>query len=145
MSDCANCRRGCDYSGAGWFPPRAIVYCRPQVLWYLFNCESIREGKWMPEPDGSSYTDPALRSQSVRIPALNAEQLAAEIDARLRKCGIEGKLLEYEVRLEMELSPTSWKALNYISGWRRKTMSYTKWKSKSRPHMVGKMSLLASK
>jgi len=138
MSDCSNCKRDCKYPDALWYPPRAIVYCRPQVLWYLANCESIREGKWSPEPRGSGYTDPAIRSQSIRIPARNAEMLAAEIDARLRRCGIEGKLLEYEVRLEMELSPTSWKALNYVSGWRRKTMSYSEWKSHSRYKPVGK-------
>ncbi|MCJ7791876.1 MAG: hypothetical protein MUP49_05670, partial [Dehalococcoidia bacterium] len=123
---------------ADWYSPSWIRYCRMQVLWYLVNCESIREGKWPPEPEGSSYTDPAIRGQSIRVPSRNAEQLAAEIDTRLRRCGIEGKLLEYEVRLEMELSPTSWKVLNYICGWRRKTMSYSEWKSHSRPQTVGK-------
>ena len=129
MTDCSRCKRNCSYRDGTWYPPFAICYCRPQILWYLTNCEQIRDGKWPSEPRGSGYTDPSIRSKSIRIPARNAEQLAAEIDARLRKCGIEGKLLELEVITERELSPTSWKSLNYVSGWRRKLMSYANWKS----------------
>ena len=132
MSDCTKCRRECKFPGATWFPPYAICFCRPQILFYLFNCEQIRDGKWPDEPHGTSYTDPAIRQKSVRIPARQAEQIAAEIDARLKMCGMEGKLLEYEVRLEMELSPTSWKALNYISGWRRRIESFRHFKSRIR-------------
>jgi hypothetical protein len=57
---------------------------------------------------------------------------AAEIDSRLKMCGIEGKLLEYEVKLDYQLSPSSYKALNFISGWRRRAESYRSFKSRTR-------------
>jgi len=132
MSDCGGCKKKvtCNFIDADWFSPGSIVYCRPQVLWYLVNADIIRDGKWPIQPTGSSYTDPAIRSKAVKIPAHPAEQLAAEIDARLKKCGIEGKLLELEVQMERELSPTSWKVLNYICGWRRRKESYRQFKSR---------------
>ena len=132
MSDCVGCRKkaDCNVVDADWFPPGSIVYCRPQVLWYLLNADVIRDGKWPPQVTGSTYTDPAIRSKAVKIPKQSAEQLAAEIDARLHSCGIEGKLLELEVQMERELSPTSWKALNYCSGWKRRKESYRQFKSR---------------
>ena len=134
MSDCSGCKKkeSCNYVDETWFPPGAICYCRPQVLFYLENCEDIRAGSWPKEPDGSTYTDPSIRSKAVKIPALHAEQFAAEMDARIKMCGIEGKLLELEVLTERELSDTSWKALNFISGWRRRKLSYSQWKKESK-------------
>ncbi|MFA4917012.1 MAG: hypothetical protein WC560_10125 [Syntrophales bacterium] len=129
-SDCGNCKRKCDYVNAQWFPPRAIVYCRPQVLWYLKDAEIFRDGKWLPDPDGSTAIDAGRNG--VRIPAHYAEHLAAEIDVRQRKCGMEGKLLEYEVQLDREFSPTSWKALAYMSGWRRRTEIYRHFKARKK-------------
>ena len=132
MSDCSGCRRktGCNFIDADWYTPGSIVYCRPQVLWFLVNADVIRDGKWPPEPTGSNYTDPAIRTKAVKIPSRCAEQLAAEIDARIKRCRIEGKLLEAEVQLERQLSSTSWKALNYICGWRRRKESYRQFKSR---------------
>lgn len=137
---CTSCKKRslCAYVDAVWYPPKAIVYCRPQVLWYLEHADIFRDGKWVPESRVSSYTDLGIRSRMVKIPKQLAEQFAAEIDSRLKKCGIEGKLLEMEVQLQREFSPSSWKVLNYISGWRRKKMSFQKWKSKSRPQNVSK-------
>lgn len=139
MSDCTDCRTykkslECDNPlkcyNAEWFSPGMIRYCRPQVLWYLLNCDVIRDGEWVPEPLGSSYTDPAIRSKAVRIPAHHAEYLSAEIDSRLKRCGIEGKLLEYEVKLEYALSESSGEALDYCSGFRRREESYRKFKNR---------------
>ena len=144
--NCGDCKRPCNYPNADWFPPNAIKFCRLQVLFYLKDCDSIRQGEWPKEPNGSSYTDPAIRSNFVKIPALQAQLLASEVDARLKGwdlyekktgkfikhvqgCGLEGKLLEYEVKLEYQLSPTSWQSLNYISGFDRKQQNYTQWKA----------------
>ena len=138
MINCVGCIKKCAYIDTDWWPPASFNFCRPQILFYLANAELIRDGKWPQQQDGSNYTDPAIRSNFVKIPSRNPEIISAEIDARLRCCGIEGKLLELEVQMERELSPTSWKALNYCSGWKRKTMSYKDWKSHSRKILVGR-------
>ena len=131
MSDCGSCKKidKCRYVNADWYPATGIKFCRNQVLWYLQNCDTIRQGEWPQSLDGSSYTDPAIRSNAVRLPSHNCEVISAEIDTRIKACGLEGKLLEYEVKLGYQLSETSWKALNYCSGWRRKTSKYSQWKA----------------
>jgi hypothetical protein len=134
--NCGDCKRPCNYPNADWFPPNAIKFCRLQVLFYLKDCDSIRQGEWPKEPNGSSYTDPAIRSAFVKIPAHNAEMFAAEMDCRLKMCGIEGKLLEYEVKLDYQLSPSSYKALNFISGWRRRTESWRSFKSRQKTYKM---------
>ena len=133
MSDCGGCKKKelCPCIDAEWFSPGQIVYCRPQVLWFLLNADVIRDGEWPPEPTGSNYTDPAIRSKAVKIPKQSAEQLAAEIDARLNCVpGIQRKLLEVEVQEQLPLSSFSWEALNYICGWRRRRESFRKFKSR---------------
>lgn len=105
-----------------WFSPSQMRYCRPQVLWYLVNCDVIRDGKWTPEPTGSNYTgtDPSIRNKAVKVPSRSAEMLASEMDWRLDCCATDGKLLEAEVIAGRKLSYESIRALNYISGYERK-------------------------
>jgi hypothetical protein len=143
LSDCDTCTK-CPFPNNEWYPPSAIVYCRPQVMFYLTYCEEFRAGHWIPNPDGSNYTDPSIRSEVTQIPPHHAEQFAAEMDSRLKMCGLEGKLLEAEVKngltifefmkcrtCEKKYCP-SMKALNYISGWRRRIESYRQFKSRTR-------------
>ena len=94
MSDCGSCKKidKCRYVNADWYPAAGIKFCRNQVLWYLQNCDTIRQGEWPQSLDGSSYTDPAIRSNAVRLPSHNCEVISAEIDTRIKACGIEGKL-----------------------------------------------------
>ena len=134
MSDCGNCKKmeSCKYVGAMWWPASAFVFCRPQVLFFLLSCDIIRQGEWPQPIDGSSYIDPAIRSNFIKIPSHNCEVIAAEIDARIKMCGIEGKLMEYEVKLGYQLSDTSKKALNYCSGWRRRKESYRSFKARTK-------------
>ena len=95
--DCNNCRisRRCNFIGADWFSPGFSAFCQPFVLFYLVNCEDIRLGKWPTQPTGSSYTDPAIRSNQVKIPSKAAEDTAAEMDVRLTACGFAGLALEF--------------------------------------------------
>ena len=144
--DCGKCKKAefCNFVNQEWFSPGSIVYCRPQCLFYLKFCDSIRQGEWPQEPEGSNYTDSAIRSGFVKIPAHHAEMFAAEMDSRIKMAGIEGKLLEYEVKLEYPLSSTSYKALNYISGWRRKTQAYSAWK-KQNNYRANKLAIKTTK
>jgi len=64
-------------------------------------------------------------------------QFAAEIELRLKACGLDGKLLRAEIQSGIlfyeNLSEESRWALNYISIWDfRKRPDYVSWKAKTR-------------
>lgn len=126
---CAKLKKQCSHPSGNWFSYGDIRFCLPQVLWYLANSEGIGNGEWPKDPEGSSYTDPAIRSKAVRIPSKAAEELYAEMECRLNLLpGIERKLLETEVGQEKslaEFSPYSITCLNFISGFRRRIASCT--------------------
>jgi hypothetical protein len=94
--DCGNCRKSarCNFIGADWFSPCFSGFCTPFVIFYLVNCEDIRDGKWPAQPNGSHYTDPAIRSKATKLPSRAAEETAAEMDSRLTACGFAGLALE---------------------------------------------------
>ena len=95
------------------------------------------EGIWPPNPQGSGYTETlnVQRSRSRHAYFETPCQIAGEVEWRLKRTGIEGKLLVSEIRQGLmleELQPESRNALNYISGkWRRKT-PYRVWLAKKR-------------
>ena len=101
-------------------------------MWFLIlHIDPLRDGEYPPDPQGSSYTGPAVRSQPRQsAPFEKPAQLAAEVDARLKKCRIEGKLLEEEIKNGKEwdeLTRWSKRALNYVSGYRRRRTGYRQW------------------
>ena len=115
------------------------MYCRPQVEFYLDYVLDFREGHWPKSPDGSNYTDPAIRSKFIQIPSKAAEDFAAEMDIRLSACGFAGLAMEayhrelltirqlaaYHHCNDAEIERLIWKALNYCSGFRRRKTSFT--------------------
>jgi hypothetical protein len=107
-----------------WWTPAQIRYCCSQVLWYLSNCVDFRAGEWTQCLNGSSHIDPAIRDGTIKTPSHDAEDLAAEIDARLNMLpGIERKLLEIEVSQKKTLEEFSEYSLNclyFISRFRRR-------------------------
>jgi hypothetical protein len=141
MIDCHNCREYKKRLKNGnlmycynepFFLPSEEMYCRPQNIIYLRNAETFREGRWIPQPEGSSYVDPAIRSKQVKIPSKAAEDLAAEIDWRLNRLpGIERKLLETEAIIFDDISEWSTyskDAMNYICGWKRRDSTFSEFK-----------------
>jgi len=119
----------CGYPDERWFPLGVIRFCPPQVLFLMENISLLRDGKYPLRPTGYTDIDPAI----IVVPRTTSSQqtildLAAEIDARLSSVpGIQRKLFEVEIQEQLELSPYSWTVLNYVSGWPRKTMSFSKW------------------
>jgi len=100
-------------------------------MWLLENLDTLLAGHWPKSPDGSTYIDPAIRRRASPTHAKFEKpcDIAAEIEYRLRRTGIEGKLLRAEViaGLTYELSKESQNALMYIKGWRRKRVPYKLW------------------
>ena len=116
-----------------WYEPREIIFSREQMLFLIEFLPLLIEGIWPPNPQGSGYTEVpnVQRSRSRHAYFETPCQIAAEVEWRLNRTGIEGKLLVSEIRQGLmleELQPESRNALNYISGWRRRTQDYSGWK-----------------
>ena len=115
-----------------WYEPREIIFSREQMLFLIEFLPLLIEGIWPPNPQGSGYTEVpnVQRSRSRHAYFETPCQIAAEVEWRLNRTGIEGKLLVSEIRQGLmleELQPESRNALNYISGWRRRSQKYKDW------------------
>ena len=103
------------------------------MMWAICYLESLKVGVWPPEMNNTGYVD-TVRVQSSRNKEarfIKPAIIAAEVEWRLKRTGIEGKLLVSEIRQGLmleELQPESRNALNYISGWDRRRQSYQVWK-----------------
>ena len=126
--DCRKCKdyRECTRN-RDWFSYQEIRFCPFQVLWIILHEETLMDN-WPPNPDGSSYIDPGIKT------GLGSEAyytkpagILAEVNTRLAKAGVHGKLLRAEVLAGLDLSEESKSALMYVKGWRRKSMSYQRW------------------
>ncbi len=142
MSDCASCRayrrnlargRHLACHEADYYLPYQMRYCRPQVMWYLLNRDVIRsDGKWPPDPRGTGYIDPAIRSKTPRIPSEVVKLIIADIESRLGKTGKDGRWLIDAVQRGAtiyDLSRDCLNALNYVSGSAAKLTPYFDWLS----------------
>ena len=117
-----------------------FTFKRDEVLWALRNADLFREGVWPPEPKNTGYTDPGIRRKGVKKePAfVKPEIIIGEIDWRLERTGVDGKLLLAEVDAGYErFSDEAWTALNFISGWKRKEDTYVLWKAKRKYRAKG--------
>jgi len=116
-----------------WYAPGDITFTPEQCIWLIEHLDMLRSGVWPANPSGG-YTDAAARTP-VR-PHARFEtpcQFAAEIEARLESTKEAGEALVDEVQAGITwyeyLSRPARRALNYISGWRRRSMPYAKWRA----------------
>lgn len=131
MKDCRSCRSYKDCPGLAWFDYGAIRFCPYQILFIIANSDILLSGNWPPNPDSSSYTDPAIQS-ALKPEAYytKPEEILGEVERRLSRTGINGKLLVAEVQAGYsELSPEARDALMYVKGWEKKDTSYSQWRS----------------
>jgi len=134
-----------------YYRPSELTYNKSCILWLLKNLPELRKGEYPPNPAGSSYTDipGKVRAKSGAYYQVVAE-VAAEIDMRLSKCGLDGLILEaieswgvsheriakaLSMPVEEVIRRAYW-ALSYISSgrdmrWhttkRRKSITYRDW------------------
>jgi hypothetical protein len=119
-----------------WWPPREISFKARQVKWLISVLPVLREGLWPPCPRESGYLNAAPRRMPPRVhaPFETAALVAAELDVRIRSCGMDGWLVkavygwgENYVSLglsDKELFRRVMRCLKYITGWKRKRVSY---------------------
>lgn len=126
--------------GREWYPVKELNFNPRQMLWLIKNLPTLKEGRYPPDPIGSGYVDLHMGKRAIKhkayfeTPAL----IAAEVEARLALCGLDGLLLEatelWEISLERlakcigmsewEIIKRKSNALRYISGFKRKRRTY---------------------
>ena len=116
---------------ANWHPPSAIFYCSHQMMWGILHLGMLEEGDWPPEHKDTGYIG-SKGSRNTRTKFLPAALFFAEITYRFKATGEAGEALVDEVQGGVTeykgLSRPAKRALNYISGWRRRKLSYSEWK-----------------
>ncbi|MBA7664172.1 hypothetical protein ES703_72227 [subsurface metagenome] len=122
-----------------FYTPREVYFNRKTARWVIQNLGSLRGGgRWPAEV--SSYIDVPIgkRAAGRKAPFITPVECAAEISARLEKCGKDGLILlaiecwgESDASLVNYFRMPAWSirkraknALAYISGGERKRQSY---------------------
>lgn len=99
------------------------------MIWLVNWLPVLKEGIWPPEHRETGYIGlPGTKGH--RAPFEDPAGFAGEVNIRLSTTGEAGEALVDEVQsgLELEqLSRPARRALNYISGWRRRRLSYRAW------------------
>ena len=113
-----------------WYSPGKIRYTREEMMWGIAWLGLLEDGIWPPEHKETGYDD-SHGSRNTKTKFIPAALFYAEITERLKTTGEAGEALVDEIQggVEFEgLSRPAKRALNYISGWRRRKLKYPKWK-----------------
>ena len=150
MSDCDTCspRYYCGYGSSAWYPMSALNnLCRVQCIFLIEHLDLLEDGKYPSNPKPTGYTgiDPAIRVVARSTPRwMVVAELYAELTSRLKTTGDAGEALIDEIqhwhrhlpstvgdyRIEpWQLSRPAQKALNYISGHRQRSQTFSEWKA----------------
>ncbi len=144
-----------------WIPPNKVVYSRLQMILFLLpNLFELREGEYPSEPDEyycvlpqlgevyrkrSNYEEPRIKKKkSNKAPFIIAAEIAAEVDKRLSMTPCGHWLIAHytdgygvdQIAATSRLSPTTIEneiktTLKYVSGWKRKRLSFNDYKNGS--------------
>ena len=130
--DCEKCKFHCKHKD--WFSYGEIRFCRTQMIFLIEHILELGEGSWPSSPDGSSYVDLPIRSRQFNQEAYFTKptEMVAEVMSRLNRTE-DGSVLMEEIHSGLcerhLLGKEARKALNYVSGWRRRTESYIEFKA----------------
>ena len=132
-TECKACKdyRECD-GLKEWFHFGEIRWCVWQVIFILANADTLRAGRWPQDPDKA---DDNSGQRSIKTEATFTKPILilAELEERLRRTGICGKLLVAQVEAGREFNTLDYEAksaLLYIKGWRRKKEGFSAWKKR---------------
>jgi len=119
-----------------YYTPRDIIFSREQMLWLIKWLPYLEdENSWPPDPQETGYTDAprVQRSRNYRAPFETPAGFVAEVRCRLKTTGDTGEVLIHEVQHGLEsyelLSRPAQRALNYISGWKRRRQAFSQWEA----------------
>ena len=142
------CKKWKKCLGKTWYSQRDIQYCPKQNIWLMSKLIDYYDGHFMVikdiwplekyNEDGeliitekeTGYIDltNVQVSPSSHAPYEKIRQICGELNYRLKRTGMEGRLLLLEVKNNrLELSEEASHALSYVNGWRRKRLDYNSW------------------
>ena len=125
-----------------WWHPREIYFGREQCIWIIAEVFPLGQGNWPINPKGSGYVDEPIgqKSHRQRAPFETPCQITAEIMARLETTKEAGEALVDEIQSGIIyydlLSRPAKRALNYISGWKRRRQSFSQWKKQNKVRRI---------
>jgi len=130
MKDCLDCQRWQDCIGKAWYEYADIRWCPYQVVWIWRNRVTLLKGRWVDNPDSSSYTDGGIQtSYSHEASFVKPELIIGEVEKRMesltrdaRDAFMDAVDKEYEIG---DYSPPAYRVLMYLKGHRRKKVSYS--------------------
>ncbi len=110
-----------------YYPCYAIHYTWEQCIWMIINILPLDAGKWLTDPRETGYIG-SSHLPSQHAPFETAAMVSGELQARLKRTGLAGKLLVVTLQAGMPLDYDSKMALAYCCGKRRKLQKYSEWK-----------------
>lgn len=115
-----------------WYSPGEIRFTREEIIWLIIWLPLLEEGRWPSEHKETGYTG-SYGTRGHRAPFENPSGFAGEINVRLKSTGEAGEALVDEIQDAIThfegLSRPAQRALNYMSGWRRRKETYPQWKA----------------
>ena len=116
-----------------WWSPGEIRFAREEMIWLITWLSFLEDGKWPPDHNSSSST---RGRRSHKAPFENPSGFAGEVNSRLKTTGEAGEALVDEIQSGITdyegLSRPAKRALNYVSGWRRRRKTYALWKAQKK-------------
>ena len=117
-----------------FYSPGAIRYTREEMIWGIIHLQELGNGHWPRDPKETGYTEGSWqKNPSKHAPFERAVDFHSEITYRLKTTGEAGEALVDEVQSGITyyegLSRPAKRALNYISGWRRRRQSYPEFRA----------------
>lgn len=132
-----------------WFSPHQVTrYTKAQVKWLIPLLPLLRSGSYPPSGKETGYIDQGIKQQQFK-PGAKFElpaSIAAELDLRIQRAGVDGLLLEFLYAFEpqdelfviehiaqclhferKEVAQRIRNALYFVSGADRKTSSYSQY------------------
>jgi len=132
MTTCQDCK---DYRECDGLKPfynyAEIRWCPYQCLWIILYSGTFMLGKWPVDPDNPHDNNSGRTNIQTEASYCKPITILAELEQRLERTGMSGKLLVAEVEAGRDFSNLSREArdaLMYIKGFRRKRDSFAKWK-----------------
>lgn len=113
-----------------WYEPGEFIFRREHLFFALEHWDLFAQGRYPPEPT-SDFIE--IASISTIGPSWkSASNIKAEIDYRLKSTKKAGETLIHCVNIlgvdrYDYLPPIAQSALDYITGWRRRSMPYGAW------------------
>jgi len=136
--DCRHCKDFRECVPPEWFNYAEIRFCVHQIMWVIRNAGVIGIGKWPDDSQGDNNSgSKVIKTEASFVKPI---LILAEVESRLGRTGIHGKLLVAQIEAGRELNTLDREArdaLFYVQGWKQKRITFNEWKKARRYYQKG--------